>query len=177
MVHSIRSLSAFHQKGTQLSKPLNLREYIGVPDVARYLSILFENEFSEADVHRFAFDGHLTLYRVEEQGAMSSRVRPELPDGGIPDVCLVVRTAEVQELERRISNPEKPEKKPLRKRERTTLLIIIAALANLAKIDWKRPSKAASLIAGETERMGARVSDRSILDHLHRIPAALEDRE
>jgi hypothetical protein len=114
------------------------------------------------------------IYVVKEPVG-TCRLRPELPDGGIPnDSFLVVRTAALQELEARIA--EKSEKKPLGKRERDTLLIIIAALARMAQIDLKKPSKAAANIEGETERMGARVSERTILDHLHRIPEALEDR-
>jgi hypothetical protein len=114
------------------------------------------------------------IYLIKEPG-LACRLRPELPDGGIPnDSFLVVRTAALQELEERIA--EKSEEKPLGKRERTTLLVIIAALARMAEINLKKPSKAAFLIEGETERMGARVSERTILDHLNRIPSALEDR-
>jgi hypothetical protein len=47
----------------------------------------------------------------------------------------------------------------------------------MADIDVAKPSKAAVAIESQTIRMGARVSDRTIEDHLKRIPAALEDRE
>jgi hypothetical protein len=258
-----------------LSKLLKLKEWLTVPDAARHLSILLEEEVSEADVLRLALDSHLTLsllfmhpnsalcgtiitvddaseffdpsritdpdkredgverakkvlidgrdnqvldiegeyhiegvwdllmrggeryyveneyqklingpgvyvypfyleegiYLIKERGAMACRLRPELPDGGIPnDSFLVIRTAALQELEKRIANLEE---KPLELRERTTLLVIIAALAKMAKIDLKKPSKAAANIERETELMGARVSDRTILNHLNRIPAAL----
>jgi hypothetical protein len=108
---------------------------------------------------------------------MACRLRPELPDGGIPnDSLLVVRTAALQELEKRVSNLERPEEKPIGKRERETLLVIIAALANMAEIDLKKPSKAAAAIESETALMGARVSERTVLNHLNRIPTALMDR-
>jgi hypothetical protein len=65
-------------------------------------------------------------------------------------------------------------KKPLAERERATLLTIIAALARAAGIDTSKPSKAAQAIESMTEALGARVSGRSIEDHLKRIPDAIE---
>ena len=44
-----------------MSKLLNLKEWVTVPDAARHLSVVFGEEISEADVLRFALDGHLTL--------------------------------------------------------------------------------------------------------------------
>lgn len=61
-------------------------------------------------------------------------------------------------------------------RERTTLLTLIAALANEAGIDISKPSKAAGLIEGLTMRIEARIAARTIEEHLKRIPTALEKR-
>ncbi|MDD5388686.1 MAG: hypothetical protein PHD37_05045 [Gallionellaceae bacterium] len=66
---------------------------------------------------------------------------------------------------------------PLRTRERTTLLTLIAALANEAGIDISKPSKAAGLIEGLTLRIDARIAARTIEDHLKRIPEALEKKQ
>src|SRR5690349_8789374 len=44
-----------------MSKLLKLKEWLTVPDAAQHLSILFEEGVSEADVLRFALDGHLRL--------------------------------------------------------------------------------------------------------------------
>ena len=44
-----------------MSKLLKLKEWLTVPDAARYLSILLEEEVSEADLLRLALDGHLTI--------------------------------------------------------------------------------------------------------------------
>ncbi len=66
----------------------------------------------------------------------------------------MVRAAALQELETANSTQQV---KPLAKRERDTLLVIIAALAKIAKIDVDTPSSAASAIESETERMGARL--------------------
>jgi hypothetical protein len=97
------------------------------------------------------------------------------PANSLPsDAVFVVRTAALQDLEARLSEPAGS--RPLGLRERTTLLTIIAALARLADIDFSKPSKAAMAIEGETARMGTRVSARAIEDHLKRIPEALDSR-
>ena len=61
-----------------------------------------------------------------------------------PDGVVVVRVDALRKFEDRISEPEKLEEKPLDTRERTSLLIIIAALAKMAKLDLTKPSKAAA---------------------------------
>jgi len=103
------------------------------------------------------------------------------PAGGLPDDSVfVVRTAALHDLEARLSEAEKPIIKPteriLGNRERTTLLVIIAALAKLPKIDVTHPSKAAEAIESETALMGARVAKRTIENHLKRIPDAIESK-
>jgi len=110
-----------------------------------------------------------------------SRIRPQdnagYSVGALPDdSILVVRTSALRALEARTSEPDQRAEKPLGQRERNTLLVIIAALAELPKIDVKKPSSAAGAIESQTIQMGARVSARRIEDHLKRIPAALEDR-
>ncbi len=82
----------------------------------------------------------------------------------------------LRDLEARLSEPDQRAEKPLQRRERNTLLVIIAALAELPKIDVKKPSSAAAAIESQTIRMGARVSARRIEDHLKLIAGALEDR-
>jgi hypothetical protein len=66
--------------------------------------------------------------------------------------------------------------KPLGQRERTSLLVVIAALANELGIDVRQTSKAASAIERLTEALGVRVAARTIEEHLKRIPDALERR-
>ena len=68
------------------------------------------------------------------------------------------------------------EEKVLGTRERTTLLTIIAALAEEAKISLVTPSKSAELIASVSERMGAPVAKRTIEEHLKKVTDALERR-
>jgi hypothetical protein len=100
------------------------------------------------------------------------------PADGLPDdSVLVVRTSALQELEARLSEPERRIDKPIDARERTTLLVMIAALANMAKIDWSRPSKAAAAIQSQAALIGVQVGVRTIEEHLKIIPDALESRK
>ena len=72
-----------------------------------------------------------------------------------------------------LSAPEPALERPLERRERVSLLVIIAALAKLAKVDVAKPSKAATAIEGEAARMGIRVAVRTIEEKLKLIPDAL----
>ena len=58
------------------SKLLNLREWLTVPDAARHLSNVFEEEVSEADILRLALDEHLKLsvYFVNHAHAIRGKV-------------------------------------------------------------------------------------------------------
>ena len=127
-----------------------------------------------------------TYYRIVEGCSAGqfgeSRIRPQdnvghsvnaLPD----DSILVVRTSELRALEARTSEPDQKAERPLGRRERTTLLVIIAALAELAKIDVTKPAKAGATIESQTSLLGAQVSSRAIQDHLKLIPEALGRRD
>jgi hypothetical protein len=48
-------------EGARLSKLLELKEWLTVPEAARHLSSLFGEEIGEPDVFRLALDGHLKL--------------------------------------------------------------------------------------------------------------------
>jgi hypothetical protein len=99
------------------------------------------------------------------------------PANGLPtDAVLVVRTSSLHALETRLSEPDQKVEKPIERRERSTLLIIIAALSQMAKIDVTKPSGASGAIENQTVRMGARVAARTIENHLKLIPEALEGR-
>jgi hypothetical protein len=100
------------------------------------------------------------------------------PAGGLPaDSVLVVRTSALHDLEMRLSQPDQTAERPLERRERTTLLVIIAALADLAKVDVTKPAKAGAIIESKTALLGAEVSSRTIQNHLKLIPEALGHRE
>jgi hypothetical protein len=99
------------------------------------------------------------------------------PAAGLPvDSVLVVRTSALHDLETRLAEPDRNAQKPLEQRERDTLLVIIAALAELAKIDVNKPAAAGATIESQTALLGAEVSSRAIQNHLKRIPEALERR-
>ena len=50
---------------------------------------------------------------------------------------------------------------------------MIAALADMARVDLSKPSAAAATIESKTAQMGVRVASRTIENHLKRIPEAL----
>ena len=68
------------------------------------------------------------------------------------------------------------ENEPLDTRERNTLLTIIAALCNEAKIDHTKPAKAAGLIQSTAARRGVAIGETPIEGHLKKIPDALATR-
>ena len=68
------------------------------------------------------------------------------------------------------------EDKLLESRERETLLIIIAALAVEAKINYTKTSKASDLIENLTQILGVPVGATTIERHLKQIQKALENR-
>ena len=74
-------------------------------------------------------------------------------------------------------SPDAIADKPLREKERGTLLKIIAGLAKAADIDISKPSKAALSIEALIQGVGATVSARAIENHLNRIPDLLERRD
>ena len=99
------------------------------------------------------------------------------PAGGLPSgAVFVVRTSALQKLEAQVSEPEPGTERAIGRRERSTLLVIVAALAKLARIDFAKPSSAAASIESQTALMGVRVAARTIENHLKRIPEALDNK-
>jgi hypothetical protein len=87
------------------------------------------------------------------------------PAQGLPeDSVLFVRTSALQELEALYRQPPNIAEKPVERRERATLLVVIAALAKMAKIDVTKPSAAALAIESQTALLGSRVASRTIED-------------
>jgi len=66
--------------------------------------------------------------------------------------------------------------KPLAKRERDTLLTIIAVLCNESKLDFSKAAKTASLIQGMADLMKVTLGETTIENHLKKIPDALGTR-
>jgi hypothetical protein len=99
------------------------------------------------------------------------------PIGGLPsDALFVVRISALQDLVALMSEPKPNLEGPVGPREKTTLLLIIAALAKLAKVPVEKPSAAASAIEGEAARMGIRLGLRTIEEKLKLIRDALESK-
>jgi hypothetical protein len=65
---------------------------------------------------------------------------------------------------------------PIDTRERNTLLTIISALCNEAKIPYDKPAKAAGMIQSTATKMGVSIGETTIEGHLKKIPDALATR-
>ena len=74
------------------------------------------------------------------------------------------------------STPDDLDEKPLRTRERNTLLALVGVLCKEAGIDWKKPAAAAAAIKLAAEQMEIRIGESTIEEHLKRVPSALEAR-
>jgi len=64
----------------------------------------------------------------------------------------------------------------LETRERNVLLTIIAVLCREQKLDYTKHAKSAGLISEMANRVGLKVSESAIENHLRRVPAAVESR-
>ena len=138
--------------------------------------------FSDEEIARFTSRGEKSNSSSKEKDyntVARERLNPKnyFPASALPyDSVFVVRTSALDDFEALVSQREKPPEKPLERRERSTLLVIIAALAKMAKVDVTKPSAAAIAIETQTELMGTRVASRTIENHLNRIPEALENK-
>lgn len=61
-------------------------------------------------------------------------------------------------------------------KERTSLLVIIHALAKMAKLDIEKPAKAAMPIVSALQQEGVKIAPRTVQDWLNRVPEAVESR-
>ncbi len=105
------------------------------------------------------------LGSLESRARPGRRVRQTVRRRAAPDPRLRPADAPGDALE-----------KPLGQRERVTLLTIIAALAEHAKIDISKPFKAGETIEALTAEMGAKVAAGTVANHLKKIPDLLERR-
>jgi hypothetical protein len=135
----------------------------------RYLTLISANNKDTKAIVQI--ESIPVVRNINEQGSIAYGLLPTpvdyLPIGSL----LVVRTAAIQELQAGVL-------KPLAKRERDALLvIIIAALAKLAKVDLTRPSTSAKAIETQIFLMGAQEPKaRAIENHLNRAAEVLSDR-
>ncbi len=138
------------------------QELIGGPDVDMLYRALGERFVESSDGVQFV------VLRASHEGG-----RTQFFDAFcLPvDSVFVVRTKALEKLLQQA--PDAPLDRKLRTRERDTLLTIIGALCNEARLDVNHPSKAAGIIESLTTRLGARVSSRTVENHLKLIPDVL----
>ena len=120
---------------------------------------------------------------VERDGVLRQFPQQPFPSA-IPEGCtLGLRREDVEDLAETL-NKEKPTPsapksadaldKPLKERERTTLLAIIAAMAAEAKIDLSHPTTVASSVVARLQLMGIRLGQTTVEGHLKKVIEASE---
>ena len=134
---------------------------------------------------RLSVPQHAPVGAVVKQDDLVCQVSPdrgeppgsEFPQGSV----LAVRRPALDEFIRQHAPAQAPTSasldRPLEARERATLLTIIAALAETAKLDVSQSSKASGQIEALTiQTVGIRIPARTVETHLKAIPDALERR-
>ena len=129
-----------------------------LPAERKRIPWFIERDITEPHVSRSDFAIWLHAQRMEPSPLVREWIEGQWV-GGAP----VVATAD-------------PDEKPLSTNERNTLLVIIAALCSEAKIDYKKPAKAAGMILHTADSMGLKIGETTIERHLKKIPDALETR-
>lgn len=120
------------------------------------------------------------LYRLERKDTLPSTVQAKMLLDLDIQRCRN-RKAEVDldlnQLNNELISLKPKSDKPLETKERTTLLIIIAALANKLEIHISKHTKAAEQISRLAEEVGVIISVSTIENKLKLIPDAIERRK
>lgn len=128
----------------------------------------FDNCAREPD----AFENNGEVFEVGGVGVERSRVSlAEVLERGVVVMAELERFEDAHQTLQAVNND-----KPLSKRERDTLLTIIAVLCKVAKLDPLRHSKTAEYIEGVAAQMGISIGETTIEGHLKKIPDAVAGR-
>ena len=122
----------------------------------------------EMDATRRRLEGFVDIGDVEE---LKQRLEAQGADWLLDEAASL--RAKIKRLE---ASAETKEERPVSTRERNTMLVIIAALCNEAKLDHAKPAKTANLIADTAAKMGIAIGESTIEGHLKKIPDALGTR-
>lgn len=106
-----------------------------------------------------------------EKGGGSLQPRPAsaFPQGAVLCVRREVLDAFISEHRPAARTDDAPKERPLETKERTSLLLIIDALAAAAEIDVGRASKAGEIIANLTSARGHEVAATTVAGHLRTL--------
>lgn len=135
--------------------------------------------FNGPSVERIAFGGTLVseksgvfawLQEPFNDGSKSFFPSPGLPSG----TPIVVRPEAIFKF---VSNVTGGEDKKLDTRERTTLLTIIGALADAARLDLNQHNKAGDAVAAMLRSKEVTLSGRTIGEHLKAVREAMDSRK
>jgi len=103
-----------------------------------------------------------------------AKVTKEFENEGLDAAVLEILSLRAKLEKSKINSIEA--EKPLAKRERDSLLTIIAALCQDAKFDHNKSAKTAGLIQSTAAKMGVSIGETTIEEHLKKIPHALATR-
>jgi hypothetical protein len=119
-----------------------------------------------------SIDKNGDIFEVGGIGVVKSRV-------SLADVLQngMVMMAELDRFENSQQNLKSADcDKPLEKRERDTLLTIIAVVCKEAGLDYKKHAKTAGMLVSSAAEMDISIGETTIEGHLKRIPDALASR-
>jgi hypothetical protein len=115
-------------------------------------------------------DDMFLLYEIPEDGDEPVALR-RLPKNTV----FVVRTIELQRFEKSVAESPIAPSKPIGTTERNNLLIMIAALCDLASLD-PTDRKTTTKIVQATQKIGVPISDDTIKRRLEEIPELIDQR-
>lgn len=130
--------------------------------------------FDQAEKMRNKYDEERKKFIEEEK--KRSREDNFYPSGGLPnDALLVVKTSEIMNFLLSLGHAEQQIEKPLKSKERNTLLVMIAALCRNADIDYKKKGITAAFEM-ITDKNGTPLSDDTIRKVLKQLDDAVSTR-
>ena len=107
------------------------------------------------------------------ESGLSPRPESEFPQGSVLGVRRPALEAFIRQHVPVQAPTADPLDKPLRQRERTTLLTIIAALAKEANVDVSKPVKSEQIISALIATMGHEVAPNTVAGHLRTLRKTL----
>lgn len=122
-------------------------------------------------------EAHATArLKFKERRKTNRPIDNHYPANGLPeDAVLVVRTSALSRFLDDVSG--RATEKAVTTKERTSLLCIIAALCESARIDYRKASKSAGIIREIAhDELGIAIGETTVENYLKQIPDALETR-
>ncbi len=128
-----------------------------------------EEFFARYEFARWVRENNVpSIYQFDLQASV-----PAKPSESCATVPQAAMQAELDSMRAMVENMSAA---PLAKRERNSLLAIIAVLCTMADVDYTKHAKSAGIILNKAAEMGVAIGETTIEGHLKKIPEALEAR-